>query len=278
MASKKPSFQFYPGDYLKDPKLSMCLPSTRGIWMDLLCAMHENDQSGEVSGTTAQLARICRCVESEMADAIRDLSVTNSANVTNCNGVVTIRCRRMWRDAEARKNGRLRTKKCRENSDKDESNKKVTLPSSSSSSEKDTNVSKKSAATAASVGVVFDEWKRVLNHPKAALDSKRKKRIQDRFGDGFTLEELKLVPLGVLNSPYHLGQNPQSTRYDGIDTVFRDRAQVEKFIELASTQPNAASNQSPEDADFAERYEAAEKAYYAGLARPTPIAGGAVNA
>lgn len=34
---------------------------------------------------------------------------------------------------------------------------------------------------------------------------------------------------------------------------------------------------TPEDADLARRYEEAEKKYYASLARPTPIAEGAIN-
>lgn len=44
--SKKPSFQFYPGDWLKDPALRMCSPAARGVWMDLLCLLHECPQRG----------------------------------------------------------------------------------------------------------------------------------------------------------------------------------------------------------------------------------------
>lgn len=95
----------------------------------------------------------------------------------------------------------------------------------------ETTAEKTHAAFAASV--VFEEWKSTLKHPNSKLDKKRLQRINARLKEGFTVEQLKLVPHGVLKSPYHLGDNPTKTKYDGIETVFRDAAQVEKFIALA---------------------------------------------
>lgn len=145
--SKKPSFQFYPGDWMKDPKLSMCQPATRGVWIDLLCAMHENEQSGEIAGSVNQLARICRCLPEEMQSALDDLSVTKTALVTECNKIVTVICRRMFEDAKERKQTRLRVQKHRNKSTDEESNEDVTPPSSTSTStskkKEETNVSSK---------------------------------------------------------------------------------------------------------------------------------------
>lgn len=42
----KPSFQFYPGDWLKDTALRICSPAARGVWADLLCLLHECPQRG----------------------------------------------------------------------------------------------------------------------------------------------------------------------------------------------------------------------------------------
>ncbi|MDI9588936.1 MAG: hypothetical protein QM234_08305 [Acidobacteriota bacterium] len=39
MNKKTPSFQFYPGDWLKDPALMTCSYTERGIWMSILCLM-----------------------------------------------------------------------------------------------------------------------------------------------------------------------------------------------------------------------------------------------
>ena len=46
---KLPAIHWYTGDWMKDPRLSRCSPATRGIWADLLCAMHEDDRSGSLS-------------------------------------------------------------------------------------------------------------------------------------------------------------------------------------------------------------------------------------
>jgi hypothetical protein len=40
---KRPSFQFYPGDWQSDLKLRRCSPAARGVWLDLLCALHDSD-------------------------------------------------------------------------------------------------------------------------------------------------------------------------------------------------------------------------------------------
>lgn len=79
--SKRPSFQFYPGDWLKDPSLRSCSPATRGIWIDLLCAIHEIGDGGAVSGTIEQLARMTGCFPEEMRDACHELQVNEVAAV-----------------------------------------------------------------------------------------------------------------------------------------------------------------------------------------------------
>ena len=55
---KRPSFQFYPGDWLSDLKLRRCTPAARGVWMDILCALHDSDDGyGVVRWTLKELAR-----------------------------------------------------------------------------------------------------------------------------------------------------------------------------------------------------------------------------
>ena len=44
--SKLAAFQFYPGDWLKDPALSICSPGARGVWIDVLCLMFESPRRG----------------------------------------------------------------------------------------------------------------------------------------------------------------------------------------------------------------------------------------
>ncbi len=53
MSSKLPAFQFYPADWAKDPNLRRCRKAEKGLWVDLLCLMHECDERGFlVSGGT----------------------------------------------------------------------------------------------------------------------------------------------------------------------------------------------------------------------------------
>jgi len=89
--------------------------------------------------------------------------------------------------------------------------------------------------------VVFDAWSQVMKRPKAKYDLKRKKRIQARLSEGFTVEDLKQVPYGAAKSAWHMGENPTNTKYDDIDTIYRDATQVEKFLALAR---NGHGNQS----------------------------------
>src|SRR5690242_4288851 len=94
--SKLPAIQFYTGDWKKDPELSACSPATRGIWVDLLCAMHDN-RTGRVCGTAEQLSRIGRCTVEEMLAAARELLSTKTADGSSRNGRITLICRRLER-------------------------------------------------------------------------------------------------------------------------------------------------------------------------------------
>lgn len=137
---RNPVLPLYTGDWKKDPELSKCGPATRGIWVDMLCAMHEN-RSGIIDGTAEQLARICRCTPEELAVAVKELHETKTARVTVCHKNVTVECRRMTREHKERKSSSDRQKRYRESSVTEmsrECNGDVTpsLSSSSSSSDK----------------------------------------------------------------------------------------------------------------------------------------------
>lgn len=94
MAKKHPHIQFYTGDWKKDPALSLCSLATRGAWIDLLCSMHDG-RVGQVTGTPAQLAQLCRCDAASMLSALLELQSTRAANVSERDGIFTVACRRM---------------------------------------------------------------------------------------------------------------------------------------------------------------------------------------
>ena len=43
---KLPAFQFYPGDWRKDPAVQSLSFHDRGVWFEILCLMHESDRRG----------------------------------------------------------------------------------------------------------------------------------------------------------------------------------------------------------------------------------------
>lgn len=43
---KRPAFQFYPADWRNNAKLRRCSPAARGVWVDILCLLHDTDEYG----------------------------------------------------------------------------------------------------------------------------------------------------------------------------------------------------------------------------------------
>ena len=52
----RPSFQFYPADWLRNGNLRRCSAAARGVWMDILCVLHDSETYGVVRWTLADLA------------------------------------------------------------------------------------------------------------------------------------------------------------------------------------------------------------------------------
>jgi hypothetical protein len=94
--------KFNIGDWLTDPRLSLCTPLARGVWIDLLCAMYQLDRSGELRGTTEELARLARCSTVEFVTAMTDIQNKLAGDVEQRNGSWLIANRRMKREADIR--------------------------------------------------------------------------------------------------------------------------------------------------------------------------------
>ena len=45
---KRPAFQFYPSDWLRDTALRSCSTGARGLWIDMICYMHEGNPYGHL--------------------------------------------------------------------------------------------------------------------------------------------------------------------------------------------------------------------------------------
>lgn len=129
---KAPAFQFYVKDWLSSPDLRMCSCSTKGIWIDLLCYMWEARDRGEVEGTEPLFIKLTGASPSEFKLFYDEAKLYGFCDiVTGSNGSITITNRRMSREEKAKKSNRMRQQTFRHNKKvTDNSNSKITLPSS----------------------------------------------------------------------------------------------------------------------------------------------------
>lgn len=109
--NERPSFQFYPADWLADSRLRACSMQARGLWIDLLCHMHQGDPYGtidfldlslwrgetEAISAPPALARLVGAEEDAVSDALTELLRAGVATIDD-RGRLT--CRRMVREAQ----------------------------------------------------------------------------------------------------------------------------------------------------------------------------------
>lgn len=71
MASKLPSFQFYPGDWITNPGLRACSRAAKGLWIDLLCLMALSERRGVLvdgNGNPLRVVEIARATGADVVD------------------------------------------------------------------------------------------------------------------------------------------------------------------------------------------------------------------
>lgn len=105
--AKLPAFQFYPGDWLKDPDLKRCSIFARGLLMDLLCLMWEAKHRGRLAaadGVTPWsneevVNAVCGSTTEEKLVGLKELE---DKEVLSRDGNECLFSRRMIRDEELR--------------------------------------------------------------------------------------------------------------------------------------------------------------------------------
>lgn len=68
---RRPSFQFYPGDWSSNPNLRRCTFAERGIWVDVMCLMHDQDEYGVLRWPLKEIAGAVGCKVSELQSLVR---------------------------------------------------------------------------------------------------------------------------------------------------------------------------------------------------------------
>ncbi|MGY3607645.1 MULTISPECIES: hypothetical protein [unclassified Bradyrhizobium] len=98
---KQPWFKFYPQDWRGDAKLRMCSIGARGLWVEMLCVMHEAEPYGHlvIGGKNVapkQIAALAGLSFSECAKYLVELELAGVCSRTEESK--TIYSRRMVRD------------------------------------------------------------------------------------------------------------------------------------------------------------------------------------
>lgn len=187
--AKLPAFQFYPGDWMKDPSLRSCSYAARGLWTDMLCLMFENDRRGylQLNGKPVSTAALARMTGGAEDDVSRLLQELESSGVFSRTAHGMIYSRRQVRDEEKRQKcveaGKLggnptlkgQSKGAPKGDSKGQSNPQPTPSSSTSSSDKTKDKVSECAGASKSppidppeVTLIADLAKRELTRPEQA--------------------------------------------------------------------------------------------------------------
>ncbi len=112
---KRPSFQFYPGDWLSDLSLKNCSLAAQGLWISMICLMHQGypygylrtrgqiDENGEMKGGETLTSKRLACIV-----GVKLKSINTLLHELEVNGVFdrdvdgTIYSKRMVKDEKVR--------------------------------------------------------------------------------------------------------------------------------------------------------------------------------
>jgi len=85
---------------------------------------------------------------------------------------------------------------------------------------------------------VAEDWKTVMEEPRAIFDAKRIKLIK-RALENYTVDDLKLVNRGCCLSPWHMGTDPNNTTGQIVnwpELLYKDPEHIERFRGIAISQ------------------------------------------
>lgn len=82
--------------------------------------------------------------------------------------------------------------------------------------------------------LVFTEWTKVMKKPHAQFTPERRRKVEARLKQGYSLEELFGAIRGCKASGFHQGQNGDGKKWDDLDLICRDGKHVEEFGAMAA--------------------------------------------
>lgn len=67
---KRPSFQFYPADWLGNANLRRCTHAEKGVWIDVMCLMHDSEEYGTLRWSLKEIAQAIGCKIADLKSLI----------------------------------------------------------------------------------------------------------------------------------------------------------------------------------------------------------------
>lgn len=58
---KRPSFQFYPGDWTGNSNLRRCTHAEKGVWLEVMCLMHDQAEYGVLRWPLKEIVEAVKC-------------------------------------------------------------------------------------------------------------------------------------------------------------------------------------------------------------------------
>jgi hypothetical protein len=208
-------------------------PGARLAWIELLSHIKAHGYDGRLRGVTRYTVSRLYNIPIEDVSALFDAAVGHGAMAIVDGEVVIAK----WGEYQGDPTGAQRVRKHREK-EKDvtpvtRNDRVVTATETETSTNKDSNESSsgsdKPNTDRAKIKQVFEYWRTRCGHEGATLTADRRDKIKARLKK-YTPEQLEQAIEGARASPFHQGENPQRTRYDWIETIFKNDSTAEKLM------------------------------------------------
>lgn len=87
---KRPSFQFYPDDWTGNSKLRRCTHEEKGIWMDVMCILHDQEEYGIVRWPAKELALAVGCTVAKLKGLINKGVLKGADSGQSCDPMIFV--------------------------------------------------------------------------------------------------------------------------------------------------------------------------------------------
>jgi hypothetical protein len=87
---KRPSFQFYPGDWQSNTNLRRCAHVEKGIWIDVMCVMHDAQEYGVLRWSLKEIAQAVGCSVNALRAIVEKGVLKGADKGSNCQAFIYV--------------------------------------------------------------------------------------------------------------------------------------------------------------------------------------------